>query len=168
MSVQILQVVKTPFHILLSVLIATVYSFVLLYLDQFIFLAPYLVIYVPSARAENFVLDVSLALLTGIVLMVSIGEIRMQGSGPSRFLRSGVIGVLVATFAGACPCYYMFPLLAMAGGLGSALGAIGILLNAYQVPAKVVSLTMLGLVIFGLERTLRSQCNIPVGKNRRH
>lgn len=161
MGLQILQIIKTSSYTLIAPSIMAAYSLVLLYLDQFIFFAPYFVVYVPLTSAGNFVLDVALGCLTGIVLIVSIAQIRLRGTGPNRFVRTGVIGALIAIFAGACPCYYMFPLLAMAGGLGGVFGALGIMLNAYQIPLKMASLTMLCSVVYGLERSLRTQCAAP-------
>jgi hypothetical protein len=163
MGWQIIQVMKAPQYILIATLIAAAYSLLLLHFDQFIFFAPYFVFYVETAYLGSFLLDIALAILTGTVLAVSIGQIKVgRGAGRNKSVRTGIIGALVAILAGACPCYYLVPLLAVAGGLGGALGAVGILLNAYQVPVKVASLIMLLVVAYGLEVSMRKTCVFPI------
>lgn len=161
MSLQILETVKTPLYVSSIILVALVYSVVLSYLDQFIFFAPYFVVYVPLTKAQNFIIDIALAILTGFVLVGSVAQIKSRGNRSNKAVRTGILGALAAIFAGACPCYYLVPLLAAAGSVGGALGAAGILLNAYQIPIKLASLTALVFVGYGLERSFRGQCMIP-------
>ena len=69
--------------------------------------------------------------------------------------------MLAAVVAGACPCYYLVPLLALAGGAGGVLGALGIFLYNLQIPIKLLSLALLGFVLLMLERSLVAYCRIP-------
>jgi hypothetical protein len=48
--------------------------------------------------------------------------------------------------------------LAVAGGAGGTLAFIGITLDTYQVPVKIVSLALISFVGFTLERSLRASC----------
>lgn len=70
----------------------------------------------------------------------------------------GIAGIVAAFLAGACPCYYLVPLLAVAGGVGGALGTVGILFYAYQLPVKLASVVLLIFVSFSLERSIRASC----------
>jgi hypothetical protein len=129
-----------------------------MFIDQFLFVAPYVVFYVPVTGFSLLVLDVLLSLLTGIVLVVSLQQVRSARSMGTTY--TGVLGIVAALIAGACPCYYLVPLLTIAAGVGSALEAIGILLNAYQLEVKTASVVLLLLVSWGLEKSARMTCRV--------
>jgi hypothetical protein len=129
-----------------------------MFVDQFLFVAPYLVFYVPLTSLAILALDISLSILTGIVLVVSLQQVRSARSKGTAY--TGVLGIVTALIAGACPCYYLVPVLTIAVGVGGALEAIGILLNAYQLEAKSASLVLLLIVCWGLERSARMTCRI--------
>jgi hypothetical protein len=146
--------------------IMVTYGVVLLFLDQFLFFAPYFTVYVPASESLTLILDFALTVLTTLVLTVSIRQIVIQrgGSGPTT---TGMMGIITALLAGACPCYYLVPLLAVAGTIGGALGAVGILLNAFQLPIKFVATLMLLFAVYKLEksgvckiRTIRPQPSV--------
>jgi len=73
---------------------------------------------------------------------------------------TGVLAIVAALIAGACPCYYLVPVLTIAAGVGSALGAIGILLNDYQLEVKTASALLLLFVSWGLEKNARISCRL--------
>jgi hypothetical protein len=118
-------------------------------------------LYVPPDGVGLFSLDVLLSALSGVVLALSIYQMRnvvpCMGKNQGK---TGLSGIIIALVAGACPCYYLVPLLAVAGGAGGALAAAGIQFEAYQLPIKLVSLAPLGTVAFSLERSLRATCKI--------
>jgi hypothetical protein len=130
----------------------------LIFLDQFIFLAPYVVFYVPVTRLPILALDVLLSLLTGIVLVVSLQQVRSARSMGTTY--TGVLGIIAALIAGACPCYYLVPVLAIAAGVGGVLEAIGILLNTYQLEVKTASVLLLLILSCGLEKSARMTCRV--------
>jgi len=156
LSLQIFQTLKTPSLLAATILVAFCYGLLLMFSDQFLFIAPYFVFYVPQTALVILALDMLLSTLTGVVLVVSL---RQVSSGRSKGTTStGVVGILAALIAGACPCYYLAPLLTIAAGVGGALGAIGILMNAYQVEVKTVSVVLLLVVSWALERNARMAC----------
>src|SRR5208337_2805208 len=106
------------------------------------FFAPYFTFYVSTSAYASLILDLLLTFLTAIVLTVSIRQISFQRQGGSTS-KTGMLGILAALLAGACPCYYLVPLLAVAGTIGGALGAVGILLNAFQIPIKLGAMLIL-------------------------
>jgi uncharacterized membrane protein HdeD (DUF308 family) len=126
--------------------------------DQFLFIAPYPVFYVPGTAFAILALDMLLAALTGIVLVVSL---RQVSSGRSKGTAStGILGIVAAIIAGACPCYYLAPLLTIAAGVGGALGAVGILMHAYEFEVKTASIVLLLIVFWALERNARMTCRL--------
>lgn len=159
-SLQILQTFRTPAYVFLAAIITSAYALILLYFDQFLFFSPHLVLYVPISRAYMFALDAPLSVLAGIVFAASIRQARIVSTKPNRAVRTGVFGFVAAIIAGACPCYYLVPLLTVAGGVGGVLGAIGILFNAYQIPVKIASVFLLLLLGLTLERSLEASCAV--------
>ena len=158
MSLQIFQTLKTPSLLIATVLVVVSYGLLLMLIDQFLFVAPYFVFYVPPTGFTILILDLLLSILTGIVLVVSVQQVRSARS--KRTAYTGVLGIVAALIAGSCPCYYLLPLLAIAAGVGGALEAIGVLLNAYQLEVKTASVALLLIVCWGLEKTARMTCRI--------
>jgi hypothetical protein len=129
-----------------------------MFIDQFLFVAPYFVFYVPSTGLVILALDMLLSILTGIVLVVSSQQVRSARSKGTAY--TGVLAMVAALFAGACPCYYLAPALTIAAGASGLLGAIGILLNAYQLEVKTASAVLLLIVCWGLEKNARMACRL--------
>lgn len=159
MDLQVFQALRRPSYGLTAGAIALLFGIMLVYFDGFLFFFPYLVFYVSGGELLTLGLDLSTSILAGIVMTVSVYGIRNLRKGGSQ-AKGGVAGIIMALVAGACPCYYLVPLLAVAGGAGGALGVLGIYMNAYQLPIKVLSLGLLGAVAFTLERSLRASCDI--------
>ena len=161
MEAQIFGVLRRPAYGLPSLVIATLASLAFLYLDEFYFLSPYFVAYIDPSRVQVFLLDIAISALSGIVLAASVYEVRAFPNLQGSYRRTGMAGVVAALVAGACPCYYLVPLLAVLGGVGGLLGTLGIFLYNYQVPIKLVSLGLLALTVITLERGLRAACALP-------
>jgi hypothetical protein len=159
MSFQVFQVLRNPAYSLATVAIAIIFGVLLVYFNEFLFFTPYLVFYVPAEGYLMLGLDVATAILSGVVIAISAYQIKNLRKGANQ-ARGGLSGIAVALIAGACPCYYLVPLLAVAGGAGGILTIAGVYLNAYQLPIKLLSLALLGTVAFSLERSLRAACRI--------
>lgn len=149
---------KTPSLLVATILVIVSYGLLLMFIDQFLFIAPYFVFYVPLTDLAILALDMLLSTLTGIVLVVSLQQVRSARSKGTAY--TGVLAIVAALIAGACPCYYLVPVLTIAAGVGSALGAIGILLNAYQLEVKTASAVLLLIVSWGLEKNARMTCRL--------
>jgi hypothetical protein len=158
LSLQIFQALKTPSLLVATILVAVSYGLLLMFVDQFLFIAPYFVFYVPLTGLAILALDMLLSILTGIVLVASLQQVRSARSKGTAY--TGVLAIVAAFFAGACPCYYLAPVLTMAAGVGGALGAIGILLNAYQLEVKTASVVLLLIVSWALEKNARTACRL--------
>lgn len=150
MASPIVDAFKDAKYALLSVVIVLGYGTMLLFFDSFLFFSPYFTFYV-SAYA-SLILDLLLTFFTAIVLTVSIRQISLQRQGSSAS-KTGTLGILAALLAGACPCYYLVPLLAVAGTIGGALGAVGILLNAFQIPIKLGAMLILVVATYKLNKS---------------
>lgn len=154
----VLDAFKDTKYVLLGMLIMIAYGGMLLLFDQFLFFSPYLTLYVPASEYDNILLDLTLTILTSIVLTVSIRQISLQRQGGNAS-KTGIFGIVAAVLAGACPCYYLPALLAVAGTIGGAVGAVGILLNAFQIPIKLGALAILAVATYNLNKS--GICKIP-------
>ncbi|MGA3295906.1 MAG: hypothetical protein ABSD41_00480 [Candidatus Bathyarchaeia archaeon] len=152
MASPILDTFKDVKFLLLSVAIMTGYGVMLLFFDQFLFFVPYFTLYVPLSAYASLVLDLALTFLTAIVLTVSVRQILLQRQGGNAS-KTGILGIVAALVAGACPCYYLVPLLAVAGAIGSTFGALGILLNAFQIPIKLGATFILMVASYKLNKS---------------
>lgn len=164
MQLQVVAVLRRPPFALLGLAIALVFSLVYLYFDEFYFLSPYLVAYVDPTRLPTFLLDLAISGTSGVVLTLSFYEVRQYPGLKRSYRKSGFAGLVAAFVAGACPCYYLVPLLAALGGAGGILGAVGILFSDYEFPIKLGSLALLAFAGYTLERSLRTACEIVPGR----
>src|SRR3989449_11514557 len=158
MSPQVLDALRRPVYASAALGISAVFGILFLYLNQFLFFAPYFIFYVPSEGAGLFALDVLLSALSGVVIALSVFQIRYTPRLSMGRAKAGLGGIVIAFVAGACPCYYLVPLLAVAGGAGGTLLTVGIIFEAYQMPLKLLSVALLGTVMYTLERSLRAAC----------
>lgn len=165
MAPQLLGVLRKPTFGLLSLGISLSFAFLFLYSDSFIFFFPHFVVFVPLDSTPYLLLDLVISALSGTAISGSIYQLRFAPYASSRTAGAGLLGMLAAVIAGACPCYYLVPLLALAGGAGGVLGALGIFLYNLQIPIKLLSLALLGFVLFVLERSLVAYCRIPLDRN---
>jgi len=162
LAVQIFAVLRRPSYALPGLAIAAVTSLAFLYLDEFYFVSPYPVLYIDPTRVPVFLLDIAISALSGTVLALSAYEIHTFPDLKGSYRKTGTVGVVAAFVAGACPCYYLVPLLAVLGGAGGVLGTLGIFLYSYQFPIKLGSLVLLSFALLTLERGLRAACAVPV------
>lgn len=152
MNSPILDTFKDTKYILLGVAIVVGYGIMILFFDQFLFFAPYFTFYAPSSAYTSLLLDLALTFLTATVLTVSIRQILLQRQGGSAS-KIGSLGIAAALIASACPCYYLVPLLAVAGAIGGTLGALGIFLNTFQIPIKLGAVLILAVATYKLNKS---------------
>jgi hypothetical protein len=164
MTFQIAEILKKPAYAVFATAIALLFAVLYLFFDQFLFFAPYLVFYLESARIGYLALDLIISALSGILLSLSLFQLFNISKTKSKGPKLGLAGILVAFFSGACPCYYLVPLLAVAGGAGGTLAFIGITLDAYQVPVKIISLALMAFVLIAMERSLRASCRLDLAR----
>ena len=163
MEVQLLRIAKRPFYAATFLLVAVGLSLLFTYSDEFLFFVPYLTLFVPPERMPYVILDLAISAFSGIVIFASLFQLSHFAVSASKYTKTGFAGIVAALIAGACPCYYLVPLLVFAGGAGGFLAVLGIVLYTYQIPIKLASLTLLVSVAFIQERSLRALCALDPG-----
>jgi len=160
MELQTVYVLRRPTFGIVALGVASLFATIFLYFDEFYFVTPYLVGYIPPERTPLLVLDLAVSAMSGIVISLSTFQIRIIPSLRSASRKTGAMGILAAFVAGACPCYYLVPLLATTGGAGGILAGVGILFFDYEIPIKLGSLALLLFTAFAIERSLRAVCDV--------
>ncbi len=160
MEVQLLRIARRPFYASTFLLVAVGLGVLFMYSDEFLFFAPYLTLFVPPERVPYTVLDLAISAFSGLVILASLFQIAHFPTSASKYTKTGFAGIVAALIAGACPCYYLVPLLVFTGGAGGFLAVLGVTFYTYQIPIKLASLTLLVSVAFIQERSLRAQCAI--------
>jgi hypothetical protein len=160
MAMQTLQTLKKPLFSFIAVILAFAFGIMFFYFDEFLFFSPYLTLYLPVEMAGKIVLNTVLSIISGLVVSLSLYQLRNMPNREGAQGKMSASGIIAAMIAGACPCYYLVPLLAVAGGVGGILGAIGTVFYAYQTPIKLFSLALVSFVAFTIERSLRAYCRI--------
>jgi hypothetical protein len=154
MGSKLIHSVEKPQYLALMALVSTAYALLLLHLDQLFFFAPYVVISIPTESIGFFLLDIFLPIVTVVVIVASIRQTVEVRARPNKAAKSSLLAMAAGLAAGACPCNYLVPLLTVAGAMGMTLGAIGTMLNEFELPLKLGSLVFLIVVAFSIERTL--------------
>ena len=128
----------------------------LIYVSEFLFFEPYLLFYVAEYDVLNFISILTICILTGLVLSMSIFRIRFLQASTKK-LRTGLLGSIIGAGAGAC-----------CGGIGVALisifGAVGgvatSVLTNFEIPLRVASIAILVFTYFMIVRDLNKECKV--------
>lgn len=134
----------------------------LIYVTEYLFFEPYFLFYVPEYEILNFLSIVVICTLTGVVLSMSIFRIRFLQASTKK-LRTGLLGSILGAGAGAC-----------CGGIGVALisifGAVGgvatSFLTNFEIPLRVISITILVFTYFMIVKDLNRECKVKFDKFR--
>jgi hypothetical protein len=150
-------VFSNPRYFALSGIIFTAMFLPLLYVAEYLFLKPKLVLFVPDYSAFGFFLVVVVSALTGLVLSMGIYRIQMLKSN-KRKMSSGFIGSMIGASAGACSCGSIgFAVISVFGAVG---GAATSFLANYEIPLRLLSIAILVATYFYMVKGLNSECKI--------
>ena len=125
--------------------------------SEFLFIAPFVVFYVPHEAILSFSLIVVVSALSGLVICMSIYRMRLictsLGKGSSGFL-----GALIGASAGACSCGSIgFAIVSSFGAYGAIATAF---LTNYEIPLRIISIGILIFTYYLTVKGLASECKI--------
>ena len=134
----------------------------LIYVTEYLFFEPYLLFYVPEYEILNFLSIFVICAMTGLVLSMSVYRIRfLQAS--TRKLRTGLLGSIVGAGAGACCGGIGVALISIFGTVG---GVATSILTNFEIPLRVVSVTILVFTYFMIVKDLNKECKVRFDKFR--
>ncbi len=150
-------VFSKPEYIGMAAVVFAAMFFILAYLSEFVFFEPYFVLYVPADRAVSFVTLVTVAAMSGLVIPLSVFRLILLNV-QTRKIGGSFIGSLVGVSAGACSCGPVgFAIISTFGAAG---GVATSFLTVYEIPLRLVSIAILGVVYYTASRSIRSECRI--------
>jgi len=151
------QVVFSDFrHAVLAIAIFVGLLLLLSSLSEYVFFEPYFVFHVPSDRIVGFVLLVAVSALSSLAIPMNVYLIATLRK--AKHVSSGLVGSLVGASAGACSCgpvgFTVISTFGTAGGIATAF------LTTYEIPLRLVSIGLLGYVLYTTTRSLSDHCKI--------
>ncbi len=125
-------------------------------LSEFVFFEPYFVFYVPDYRIASFALTIGVSALSGLVIPMNVYLLKTIQK--AKRVGGGFLGSLIGASAGACSCgpvgFSIISTFGTAGGLATAF------LTNYEIPLRLVSVGILGVVYYTTTRSLNDNCKI--------
>ncbi|NDB87492.1 MAG: hypothetical protein EB164_00935 [Thaumarchaeota archaeon] len=125
-------------------------------LSEFVFFAPYFVFYIPADRILNFALIVTVSALSGLVIPMNVYLLKTIQK--VKRVGGGFLGSLVGASAGACSCGPVgFSIVSTFGTIG---GTATAFLTTYEIPLRILSIGILGFVLYNTKKSLTDSCKI--------
>ena len=149
-------VYSNPSYILIAIGISLLLFFPLITISEFLFFEPFLVFHVYEELKLSFSLIVILSILSAIAISMNIYRVKLIKK--TRKIGSSVIGTIIGASAGACSCGPIaFSIITPFGTTASIASSF---LTVYEIPIRLVSISILAVVIFVTIRSLSSECKI--------
>jgi hypothetical protein len=126
-------------------------------ISEFIFFSPVFVFYVPTNVIFDFTLIAIIAALSGIVTSLSVYRVHIL-SNSVRKSGTGFFGSIIGASAGACSCGPVgFAAVSAFGTIG---GTATSFFTNYEIPLRLVSITILCITYYALVKSITVQCKI--------
>lgn len=152
-------------YLLLSAALSIILGVILLVLDGLLFISPSLVLYLPEALLLDFSLLVLIAILSGIVSSMFLYRHLNFRTSDLAAGSTGLFGSVFGVAAGVCGCSSVgFAIVTSLGAVGSAGTAF---VSNFQLPLRIVSLSLLMISLFYANRSLTQCCRLVDVEERR-
>ena len=147
---------SNPFYIIITIGIFFLLFIPLITISEFLFFEPFLVFSVYPETMLSFSLIVTLSFFSTFAISMNIYRIKLIKE--TRKMGSSIIGTLIGASAGACSCGPIaFSIITTFGTAGSIASSF---LTIYEIPIRLISIGILGLVIFVTIKSLSHECKI--------
>ena len=144
-------------YVVLSGIIFVTMFIPLSIISEFIFLEPYVVMYVAYDDVFRFSLVVIVSILSGLVLSMNVYRIKSLRNSRKK-MSGGVLGSILGASAGACGCGPIgFAIISTLGSIG---GVATAFLTNYEFPIRIASIAILVLVYYTTSKSLLTECII--------
>jgi len=144
-------------YVVLSGIIFVAMLIPLSILSEYIFLEPYVVMYVTYDDVFRFSLVVIVSILSGLVLSMNVYRIKSLRNSRKK-MSGGVLGSILGASAGACGCGTIgFAIISTLGSIG---GVATAFLTNYEFPIRIASIGILILVYYTTSKSILTECII--------
>ena len=143
-------------YILIAVGIFALLFFPLIIISEFLFFEPFIVFSIYPETTLSFSLIIILSFFSA--LAVSMNIYRVKQIKETKKIGSSIIGTIIGASAGACSCGPIaFSIITTFGTAGSITSSF---LTVYEIPIRLTSIGILGIVIFVTTKSLSRECKI--------
>jgi hypothetical protein len=156
--IEIFKVIFSNFKFLaLSVIIFSSMMVLLLFISEFIFFEPYFVTHIPSGSELGFILIITLSTLSALVIPMNLFRI-INLKNSKQKMSGSIFGSIIGSAAGACSCGPIgFAVISTFGSVGATATAF---LTNYEIPIRVVAITILAITYFTTIKSLKTECKV--------
>ena len=149
-------VYSQPFYILISIGIFFLLFLPLITISEFLFFEPFLVFSIYPETILSFSLIIILSIFSSLAVTLNLYRVRLIKE--TRKIGSSIIGTIFGASAGACSCGPIaFSIITAFGTAGSITTSF---LTIYEIPIRLTSIGILGLVIFITTKSLSRECKL--------
>ena len=146
-------------YVIAACVIFTAMFLALIYISEYLFISPYLTLYVPDYGFLGFSLIALVSALTGLVLSMAIYNILSLKAG-KKSAGSGFAGSIIGTAAGTCSCssvgFAIFSIFGVAGSTATSF------LREYEIPLRLLSIAILIVTYFYTARKISAECRLKI------
>jgi hypothetical protein len=129
----------------------------LLFISEFIFFEPYFVTHIPSGSELGFILIITLSTLSALVIPMNLFRITNLKNSKQK-MSGSIFGSIIGSAAGACSCGPIgFAVISTFGSVGATATAF---LTNYEIPIRVVAITILAITYFTTIKSLKTECKV--------
>ena len=145
-----------PFYILIAIGIFFLLFLPLIIVSEFLFFEPFLVFSIYPETTLSFSLIVTLSFLSSLAVSMNIYRVKLIKE--TKKIGSSIVGTIIGASAGACSCGPIaFSVIATFGTAGSIASSF---LTIYEIPIRLTSIGILGIVIFVTSKSLSRECKV--------
>jgi hypothetical protein len=149
-------VYSNPSYILIAIGIFFLLFIPLIIISEFLFLEPFVVFSMYPETTLSFSLIVLLSFLSSLAVSMNIYRVKLIKE--TKKIGSSIVGTIIGASAGACSCGPIaFSVITTFGTAGSIASSF---LTIYEIPIRLISIGILGIVIFVTAKSLSLECKM--------
>ena len=143
-------------YILIAIGIFFLLFFPLITISEFLFFEPFIVFSIYPETTLSFLLIVILSFFSALAVSMNIYRVKLIKK--TKKIGSSIIGTIIGASAGACSCGPIaFSIITTFGTAGSIASSF---LTIYEIPIRLTSIIILGIVIFVTTKSLSYECKM--------
>ena len=143
-------------YILIAIGIFFLLFFPLIIISEFLFFEPFIAFSIYPETTLSFLLIVILSFFSALAVSMNIYRVKLIKK--TKKIGSSIIGTIIGASAGACSCGPIaFSIITTFGTAGSIASSF---LSIYEIPIRLTSIGILGIVIFVTTKSLSRECKI--------
>lgn len=144
-------------YLILACSIFCAMLFSLLVISEYVFLSPYVVGHIPSGTELNFILIVTVSILSGLVIPMNVYRVTLLKNSKHK-IGGSVFGTIIGASAGACSCGPIgLTLVSTLGTFGSVTSSF---LTNYETPIRIIATGVLVLTYYTTIKSLKTECTL--------